>query len=42
MPDFEDLGCVVIGLVGLLVVIALVACVALVLLLAGGSALFNL
>ncbi|HMM41163.1 MAG TPA: hypothetical protein PKA95_04625 [Thermomicrobiales bacterium] len=42
MPDFEDFGCVVIGLVGLLVVIALVACVALVLLLAGGSALFNL
>ncbi len=42
MPDFEDLGCVVIGLIGLLVVIAIVACVAIVVLIAGGSALINL
>ncbi len=42
MPDLEDLGCVAIGLVGLLVAIALVACVALVLLLAGGRTLLNL
>ncbi|MEI2616447.1 MAG: hypothetical protein V9F06_02250 [Thermomicrobiales bacterium] len=37
MPEFEDLGCVVIGLIVLLVVIALVACVAIVVVLAGAG-----
>ena len=41
MPDFEDLGCVVIGLIGLVVVLMLVACVAVVLVVAGGTSLIN-
>ena len=41
MPDFEDLGCVMLGLLGLLIVIALVVCVAIVVFVAGGTALLS-
>ncbi len=41
MPDFEDLGCVMLGLLGVLIVIALVVCVGIVVFVAGGAALLN-